>query len=216
MENKKQKFKELPIDNSIKVLNILQKSITNNNNLLLEYLNDIKELSDYNDDETFYNNLKDDLDNIENKINLDKNMLLFKPIIMNLIKSFMIMKSRVDIGDNITQKILDEIEDKNLTIESLKQYIIEHQTLLKQNNIQIPEYKPLQLSLQSSVKTPSAISKRLEILNKNNSKTINEWLKGVESNKLIQVPNNVLKEAAKESGVSIKISKDEKNKVLKN
>jgi hypothetical protein len=167
-------------------LNVVNKCVTDNNNILSKYL---KEISDNTDDED-YKRFQNKLDNIENELSLDKETIPFKQIILNIVKTFMIINKRVDVGDGIVNKLVDNIDDKDLTIESLKKYIVEHQELLKQNNIEIPKYKQLELSIHSNVKTPSALAKRLKLLNitDNSSKSISEWLNNVESGKIDEIP----------------------------
>lgn len=200
---------------SIEALNNIHQTIKDNQSLLSTYFNEIKNLSEYNQDSS-YDLLKNDLESMESKLIINKKIEPFKDIIVNILKTLLITKTRIDSSDNVMQKLLDDIEDKDTTIKSLKQYILKHQEILKANNLKIPKYEPLNLSLQSNLKSSSALTKRLSILNnKNNSTSINKWLQEIEYNKLVEIPNDIIKKASKEVGINIKVTKEEKNKVLK-
>lgn len=204
------------MESTISTLNEINKCISDNNNILSKYLIEINENMD-NPDE--FNKILMDL---EKNVTFDKNTIHFKEIILNILKSFVICNKRIEIGDvlhnKLYEKALSQINDKNLTIESLKKYILQHQQLLKENKIELPKFKPLNLSLQSNLKTNNAISKRLQILNldDNKSENIKDWIENLEKNKLTNIPNELMKEAAKDKNIKIKIGKNEQNKVLKN
>lgn len=60
----------------------------------------------------------------------------------------------------------------------------------KENKIKFPKYKPLNLSLQSNLKTNNAISKRMQILHledDNTSQSIQDWVDKLEENKLTNI-----------------------------
>lgn len=204
------------MESTISTLNEINKCISDNNNILSKYLIEINENMD-NPDE--FNKILMDL---EKNVTFDKNTIHFKEIILNILKSFVICNKRIEIGDvlhnKLYEKALSQINDKNLTIESLKKYILQHQQLLKENKIELPKFKPLNLSLQSNLKTNNAISKRLQILNldDNNSENIKDWIENLEKNKLTNISNELMKEAAKDKNIKIKMGKNEQNKVLKN
>lgn len=87
----------------------------------------------------------------------------------------------------------------------------------KENKIEFPKFKPLNLSLQSNLKTDSAVSKRIQIFNQDDmtSQSIQDWLDKLEINQLTNIPNELIREAAKEKNIKIKVNKNEQNKVMK-
>lgn len=208
------------MESTVSTLKTINKCISDNNNILNKYLMEINENMD-NPEE--FNEI---LHNLDKNITFDNNTLHFKEIIINILKSFMICNKRIEIGDDLQNKLYEQatlqINDKNLTIESLKKYILQYQQLLKENKIELPKFKPLNLSLQSNLKTNNAISKRLKLLNlyddndENSSENIKKWIENLEKNKLTNVPNELIKEAAKEKNIKIKVNKNEQNKLMKN
>lgn len=56
----------------------------------------------------------------------------------------------------------------------------------------------------------------LNLENENSTEKLKEWIENLEKNKLTNIPNELMKEAAKDKKIKIKIGKNEQNKVLKN
>lgn len=99
-------------------------------------------------------------------LHLTKILYILKKLFLIILKSFVVCNKVIEIGDvlhnKLFEKAISQLNDKNFTIESLKKYNL-HQQLLKENKILLPKFKPLNLSLQSNLKTNNAISKILQI-----------------------------------------------------
>jgi hypothetical protein len=106
------------------------------------------------------------LNSLESQLIFTKEIL--NNIILNLLKILMILKSKTDRTHELIS-IIDNIEME------LKKY--EQKDFLIQN---IPEYKPLNLSIHTSVKTPNDIANRIKILKSQNG-SVSKWLKELES-----------------------------------
>lgn len=53
----------------------------------------------------------------------------------------------------------------------------------------------------------------LNLGNENSSKKIKDWIEKLEKNKLTNIPNELIKEIAKDKNIKIKVGKNEINKV---
>lgn len=78
------------------------------------------------------------LRDLEINFTLDKNTIHFKEIILNILKSFVICDKIIEIDDvlqnKLFEKAISQFNDKNFTL-AIKKYILQHQQLLKENEI---------------------------------------------------------------------------------
>ena len=158
---------------------------------------------------------KKQLEEVDNRITLDKNLRPMKHLIVDIVRTFMISNKRIEVGDNFTNELLNECEDRDKSIRMLKDAVRNYNELCKSNNIQIPDYIS-KIIINSNVKTGESLRKRYTALKNNKSYEVKKFLESLPNNKLVQMDNNMMKLAAKSANENIRISKGEKNCVMKN
>lgn len=198
------------MDKLVSVLNTNVDNIKENLNIYLSEIKSRTTTDDYND---FINNLKKVDKDVKLNIKLDKNSL---NLICNIIKTFMVQQKRIQVGDDVSVEMASYAEKYKKDVDILKNYISNLTNILDENKINIPEIPPL--CLESSVTAKSSFDKRLEILRISSQKDgdIHDYIKNIKKGKLIQIPNEIMKKAAKENGVNIKMRETEVNKVIVN
>lgn len=202
---------QLAPQRSIISLNHINKTFFDKKELLNKYLSGIKEESP-----KIYNDLIKNIDDIENHIPESE----FKPIIQNVMKAFLIMQEKINSRTDFVNELLDMQFDSQNIITNLEADVKKkHQDLLTQNNIPIPKYEHIDLSLHTTVKSDEGISKRVQILRQSheNQGKIKEWLDNVATiskKNVLSLPSQILKDDSKETGINIKVIKNERNKVI--
>lgn len=213
------------MNEAVKTLSIIQDTVSGSSGFLNAYLSQMTDSGqNFVKCNEINKKLQKTLDEIEKSpLVLSHELRPFKTIIENILKAFAIMQGRVESADAEADILTDIVAKKTGLVNNLKNYIEEHQELLKQNNISIPEFKPLEVSLQSNVKGTDAYKKRLDIIKisqEQDDSSINEWLNRISKAEsqsdftMKKLPKGVLKTAAKEAGVNIAIGKNEVNKVV--
>lgn len=195
-------------------INIINKCINQNFDILNQQINEIKELVSDEEFKRFSNKLN----KIDLQINLDKELIAYKPVISNVMKALFILNWRNNVGKSETIKLFDIIDNQEASIKMLKSYILEQQTRLEQNNIEVPSFESFKFSIQSNVKTNNAYVNRIKAINEcvNSQNETSEWLKNLESGKIHNIPHSILKEVSKETGTNIKVRNTEETKIFKN
>jgi len=170
-----------------------------------------------------FNDFNNSLNNFEKELILPPDIPKeYKPLIVNMIKTFMIQQKRIDVGnDNIEimfEQFKQMVSNKDVIINQLKEYIIEITKIAKNNKIEIPTFKTLELQLvKTNIKGDKAIHKRMKALesNENTPELVNEWMNKLKAGKIEIVPNDILKAGAKAQNEKITIRKNETNSVMK-
>ena len=146
----------------------------------------------------------------------------YKPLIVNMITTFMIQQKRIDVGNENMEIVFDQfkqmIKNKDAIINQLKEYILEITKITENNKIEIPTFKPIELQIvKTNVKDGGAVMKRIKSLvsNENTPESVNEWMKNVKIGKMEIVPNEILKAGAKAQNEKITVRKNEVNRVIK-
>lgn len=194
----------------IKALQNIHSTIKTKESIVSEYINQIKMVSknDYNDILSTFRGL----DNIK----LPDDLLSYKSIIIDLAKTFKVIETRLKVENDFSNETIKQLDEKNQVIDYLKTHIKKYNSILKQNNIEIPKFEPMKINLMSTVKSDNAMEARLRVLEqaeKNSMSSLNKWLNEYGIDKPKEIPRSVMKESAKEVGINIKMRKDEKNKV---
>lgn len=193
---------------SIKTLSITTNDNTKN---VQKYLNQIQAELHPNE----YKHFLEQLENIESKLVLHKSVRPMKKLIVDIIRTFMITNKRIQVGDKFNEELISICEDKDIAIKALKGAVQNLSDICKDSNIPIPEHVS-RLLLQSSVKTEDSLRKRFNAITNNSSKEVQKYLESLPINKLVPIDNSILKTAAKESNEKIRISKNEKNTIMRN
>lgn len=198
------------MDQAIQILN---KNIDDSNQNINIYLAEIKEKMSIEK----YIEFKKKLENIDKIIIFDKNIdKNIKNLVYNIIKSFMIQQKRIEIGDNISVEFAGIAEKYKNDLRHLKKYVLNMTSIMKEHKIEMPEIKPI--CIETSVSSPSSIQKRLELvkLSTEEDGDINDFINNLPKGKSTQISNDLLKQAAKNHNIDIRIRKDEVNKIIKN
>jgi hypothetical protein len=181
----------------------------NTKNNVQKYLNQIQAELHPNE----YKYFLEQLENIENKLVLDKSIRPLKKLIVDIIRTFMITNKRIQVGNKFNEELISIREDKDMAINALKGAVQNLSDIIcKDSNIPIPEHVS-GLLLQSSVKTEDSLRKIFNAITNNSSKEVQKYLESLPINKLVPLDNSILKTAAKKSSEKIRISKNEKNTI---
>lgn len=188
------------------------KTVKDNESNIQIYLSEIKQKTSQKNYDEFISTL----DNIENVIQIGNVDPSLKNMVLNIIKGFMIQQKRIEVGDDVALEVIQIAEKYKQDLHILKNYVSNLTEIMENNKIEVPDIKPI--CLETSVSSPSSIDKRLELLRLCAEKEcdINDYIKTVNKGKSAKISNDLLKKAAKENNINIRISKNEVNRIIKN
>lgn len=188
------------------------KTVKDNESNIQIYLSEIKQKTSQKNYDEFISTL----DNIENVIQIGNVDPSLKNMVLNIIKGFMIQQKRIEVGDDVALEVIQIAEKYKQDLHILKNYVSNLTEIMENNKIEVTDIKPI--CLETSVSSPSSIDKRLELLRLCAEKEcdINDYIKTVNKGKSAKISNDLLKKAAKENNINIRISKNEVNRIIKN
>lgn len=196
-----------------KAIRALNKNVRDSEENIQIYLSEIRQKTSQEE----YDNFIESLNNIDSVIHLSSNIRPeIKTLVYNIIKGFMIQQKRIEVGDSISIQLVKLAEKYKNDLAVLKNHVSNLTQIMEENKLDIPEIKPI--CLETSVSTQSSIDKRLELLRIAAEKDgdINDFIKNLPKGKSGLLSNEVLKKAAKDNNINIRMSKNEVNRVIKN